>query len=243
MTAVLKTDIGKVRSQNEDCAYINEDKGIFAVADGMGGHLAGEVASAIAIESVRQMADHEIRPSIAAMERTLKLAHKQIVEHAATHPECSGMGTTLSCLWYAGKYVYIAHVGDSRVYRLRSGKLEQITQDHSLVAELVRNRLITKEEARTHPRRNIITRALGTQGDNAPDILAAECYAGDKWLLCTDGLNGMLEDAQIQKILNEHALKDAADNLLSAALQAGGQDNVTLILIEMEENGGNKANR
>ena len=141
------------------------------------------------------------------------------------------MGTTLSVLWRGGRYMYIAHVGDSRIYRLRGGALEQITQDHSLVEELVRARIITREQARTHPRRNIITRALGTQGDNAPDLLAADAQPGDLWLLCTDGLSGMLTDETIEAEMRRNVPLDAmADSLLSQALEAGGRDNVTLIL-------------
>ena len=139
------------------------------------------------------------------------------------------MGTTLSMMWRADKYMYIAHVGDSRIYRLREKKLEQLTEDHSLVGEFVRAGLITKEEARVHPRRNIITRALGTEGDNTPDLLAAD------YLLCTDGLTGMVSDDEIERVLLENDIEDAADRLLAMALDAGGNDNVTLILCTGEE--------
>ena len=126
-------------------------------------------------------------------------------------------------------------MGDSRIYRLRGGRLEQITQDHSLVAELVRAGLITAGEARNHPRRNIITRALGTQGDNTPDVLAADAKSGDIWLLCTDGLTGMVPDDEIERTLLSLPLEEAADRLIELALQAGGSDNVTLILYLDEE--------
>ena len=155
---------------------------------------------------------------------------------AKENSACAGMGTTLSVMWRGGHYMYIAHVGDSRIYRFRAGALEQITQDHSLVEELVRARILTREEARRHPRRNIITRALGTQGDNAPDLLAADRKPGDLWLLCTDGLTGMVSDEDIARTLKEtDDLDAAADSLLAQALKAGGRDNVTLILWRDEE--------
>ena len=231
MAAALRTDIGRVRSQNEDAAWADDARGLYAVADGMGGHLAGEVASRMAIDAVQRMARAHGRADTLALREMMRRANDEIARHAQQHPECAGMGTTLSVLWRGGRYMYIAHVGDSRIYRLRGGALEQITQDHSLVEELVRARIITREQARTHPRRNIITRALGTQGDNAPDLLAADAQPGDLWLLCTDGLSGMLTDETIEAEMRRNVPLDAmADSLLSQALEAGGRDNVTLIL-------------
>ena len=231
MAEALRTDIGRVRSQNEDAAWADDARGLYAVADGMGGHLAGEVASRMAIEAVQRMARAHGRADTLALREMMRRANDGIARHAQQHPECAGMGTTLSVLWRGGRYMYIAHVGDSRIYRLRGGALEQITQDHSLVEELVRARIITREQARTHPRRNIIPRALGTQGDNAPDLLAADAQPGDLWLLCTDGLSGMLTDETIEAEMRRNVPLDAmADSLLSQALEAGGRDNVTLIL-------------
>ena len=231
MAAALRTDIGRVRSQNEDAAWADDARGLYAVADGMGGHLAGEVASRMAIDAVQRMARAHGRADTLALREMMRRANDEIARHAQQHPECAGMGTTLSVLWRGGRYMYIAHVGDSRIYRLRGGALEQITQDHSLVEELVRARIITREQARTHPRRNIITRALGTQGDNAPDLLAADTQPGDLWLLCTDGLSGMLTDEAIEAVMRRDIpLDKMADSLLSQALEAGGRDNVTLIL-------------
>lgn len=209
---------------------MDEERGVFAVADGMGGHLAGEVASGMAVDAVRRMARTHDAPSISVLRDTVQGAHQAIYDRACDRPECSGMGTTLSLLWRGGSYAYIAHVGDSRIYRQRDGRLEQITQDHSLVAEMVRGGLITAEQARTHPRRNIITRALGTPGDNRPDLLAADTRPGDVWLLCSDGLTGMVEDADIERVIAENPLEQAADTLLRLALEAGGRDNITLIL-------------
>ena len=236
VTATLRTDVGKVRRQNEDTAWLDEKPGVFAVADGMGGHLAGEVASGIAIDAVKRMAASNDIASISVMRDAVNAAHQAIMARAKENPACAGMGTTLSVMWRGGHYMYIAHVGDSRIYRWRGGELEQITQDHSLVEELVRARIITREEARRHPRRNIITRALGTQGDNAPDLLAADRQKGDLWLLCSDGLTGMVSDEEIARTLGrETSLDAAADSLLAQALDAGGRDNETLILWRDEE--------
>ena len=235
MAATMRTDVGRRRRQNEDAAWFDEGRGVFAVADGMGGHRAGEVASAMAIHAVRQMADTHRTADIGALREAVEKAHEAILAHAQSHAECKGMGTTLSVMWRGRGYMYIAHVGDSRIYRLREGKLEQITQDHSLVDELVRAGLITLQEARRHPRRNIITRALGTQGDKAPDLLAADIRPGDRWLLCTDGLSSLVEDESIGHALETCGLEEAADRLLAMALDAGGTDNVTLILCTGEE--------
>jgi len=234
--AALRTDVGKVRRQNEDAAWVDAKRGVFAVADGMGGHLAGEVASGMAIEAVKDMAKKNDFASVNVMREAVVSAHEAIIRHAQKNPACAGMGTTLSMMWRGGHYMYIAHVGDSRIYRYRDGELEQITQDHSLVEELVRARIITREEARTHPRRNIITRALGTQGDNLPDLLAADVRPGDLWLLCTDGLCGMISDEEIARVLSSGAtLEMMAGSLIEKALDAGGRDNVTLVLCREEE--------
>ena len=230
MAATLRTDIGKLRKQNEDAAWFDESRAVFAVADGMGGHLAGEVASRMAIEAVQRMARENERPGIAALREAVACAHETILAHAQDHIECAGMGTTLSVLWLGENYAYIAHVGDSRIYRLREGSLTQITQDHSLVEELVRAGLITREQARTHPRRNIITRALGTHGENEPDLLVTDVQDGDVFLLCTDGLTGMVPDDEIERTLRDCGIEAAADRLIALALDAGGRDNMTLIL-------------
>lgn len=236
MAATLRTHVGRVRRQNEDAAWLDEARGVFAIADGMGGHLAGEVASAMAIDAVRAATGGNRAAGVSVLREAAEHAHEAILAHAGTHPECSGMGTTLSVMWRGGRYMYIAHVGDSRIYRLREGRLEQITEDHSLVEELVRAKIITREEARTHPRRNIITRALGTPGENAADLLATDTQRGDLWLLCSDGLNTMIPDEEIERTINAGgSLEAMADKLIEKALDAGGRDNVTLILYRDEE--------
>ncbi|MCR4707971.1 MAG: Stp1/IreP family PP2C-type Ser/Thr phosphatase [Clostridiales bacterium] len=236
MATVMRTDRGKVRKINEDAAWFDERTGIFAVADGMGGHLAGEVASTMAIQAVQEMSERESSPSIRALREMMDRVNRQILEKGREDSSCSGMGTTLSVLWKAQRYMYIAHVGDSRIYRFRKeeNRFEQITRDHSLVEEMVQSGILSREEARIHPRRNIITRALGTEGDNQPDILAADTREGDVWLLCSDGLTTMVDDRTIASVLAGRNLAEASDALLSAALLAGGYDNITLILHEEE---------
>ena len=236
MATVMRTDRGKVRKINEDAAWFDERTGIFAVADGMGGHLAGEVASTMAIQAVQEMSERESSPSIRALREMMDRVNRQILEKGREDSSCSGMGTTLSVLWKAQRYMYIAHVGDSRIYRFRKeeNRFEQITRDHSLVEEMVQSGILSREEARIHPRRNIITRALGTEGDNQPDILAADTREGDVWLLCSDGLTTMVDDRAIASVLAGRNLAEASDALLSAALLAGGYDNITLILHEEE---------
>ena len=151
MAATMRTDIGRKRKQNEDAAWFDEKRGVFVVADGMGGHLAGEVASQMAIDAVRRMAARHKKPSVDLLKKTVLGAHERIYLHAQGHAECAGMGTTISMMWRGGGYMYIAHVGDSRIYRLRDGHMEQITQDHSLVGELVRGciRAATSSPARS----------------------------------------------------------------------------------------------
>ena len=200
MAATMRTDIGRKRKQNEDAAWFDEKRGVFVVADGMGGHLAGEVASQMAIDAVRKMAARHKKPSVDLLKKTVLGAHERIYLHAQGHAECAGMGTTISMMWRGGGYMYIAHVGDSRIYRLRDGHMEQITQDHSLVGELVRAGLLTPEEARLHPRRNMV---------------------------CDDDIERTLLDSK--------TIDQAANRLVEMALDAGGSDNVTLILCTGEE--------
>ena len=228
MAATLRTDVGLIRKQNEDAAWYDEKRGIYAIADGMGGHLAGEVASSMAMDAVRILATSHRTAGIRALEDMVRDAHEAIAAHAAAHSECAGMGTTLSVLWRGGSFAYIAHVGDSRIYRLREGSLERITQDHSLVEELVRAGVITDEEARTHPRRNVITRALGTEGSVEVDLLTVPRRADDLWLICSDGLYDMVSNDRIAEILRSHPIEQAA-------LDGGGSDNISLVLVKDRE--------
>ena len=235
MAATMRTDIGRKRKQNEDAAWFDEKRGVFVVADGMGGHLAGEVASQMAIDAVRRMAARHKKPSVDLLKKTVLGAHERIYLHAQGHAECAGMGTTISMMWRGGGYMYIAHVGDSRIYRLRDGHMEQITQDHSLVQELVNQGVLTPELAAHHPMRNVITRAVGTDEGVEVDLFTKERKLGDIWLLCTDGLSGMVPDEDIARILRTKAPEAAADALLQTALDNGGRDNVTFVILKDEE--------
>ena len=238
MAATMRTDIGKKRKQNEDAAWFDEKRGVFVVADGMGGHLAGEVASGMAIDAVRKMAARHKKPSIDQIKKTVLGAHERIYQRAQGNAECAGMGTTLSMLCRGAGYIYIAHVGDSRIYRLRGGRMEQLTQDHSLVGELVRAGILTAEEARTHPRRNIITRALGSDPEMYADHFTLDVENGDRVIICSDGLSSMVPDSLIEDLAISSAMpQQAADNLVAEALAQGGHDNVTVIVIDVTDDG------
>ncbi|GAB4279875.1 MAG: protein phosphatase 2C domain-containing protein [Coriobacteriia bacterium] len=226
------TDTGLARSHNED-AYLVEPP-LFAVADGLGGHMAGEVASAIAIETLRE----EVRPDSDEedLAEAVRRANARIAEAVSEGRGRFGMGTTLTAALVRGTDILVAHVGDSRAYLLGADGLKRVTRDHSLVGELVRKGTLTEEEARHHPNRSVITRALGSRPDVEPDTYRVSAGPGDRLLLCSDGLHGMIRDNEIEDILLRAPDAQAAvEALLSAALDAGGLDNVTVIVVEIGE--------
>ena len=232
MIAVSRTDVGKLRANNQDALVAMEQ--LWGVADGMGGHKGGEIASAGARDGLTRIlrgTDPDpkmLRFAVEAVNRRLYLQQKD-------DASLSGMGTTLTLLWAASKEVYIAQVGDSRAYLLRDGDFQQITQDHSLVQELVNQGVLTPELAAHHPMRNVITRAVGTDEGVDVDLFTKERKLGDIWLLCTDGLSGMVPDEDIARILRTKAPEAAADALLQTALDNGGRDNVTFVILKDEE--------
>lgn len=237
-----RTDVGKVRQGNEDSLFIDEERGVFIVADGMGGHVAGEVASQIVTVTVgpgMARAVEEGLTSQALEKRGLELierANRAIMERADDEPEKRGMGTTLTMLTLmnSGEYLF-QQVGDSRGYLLRDGELRQITRDHTVVQQQVDRGALTPEQAREHPLSHILTRALGTESNVEADSYRSETRPGDIFLLCSDGLSGMLPDDRIQRILatpNER-LQDIADALVNAANAAGGLDNVTAVVVKV----------
>lgn len=232
MKAIFRTDTGKVRKQNEDSVLVS--KGLFAIADGMGGHKGGKEASRITLKTLSESLANK-SPDKGVLIQAIEAANRRIYETQLAQAALSGMGSTLSALWVDVNNVLIGHVGDSRVYLLRQGELTQVTQDHSLVAELMQNGYITKEEAAVHPYRNVITRAIGTSAMILPDTIKVPSFAGDKWLICSDGLYGMMDRAVMVQILNDCTLDDAADKLLQKALENGGRDNVSFILIDSGE--------
>jgi PPM family protein phosphatase len=228
-----RTDVGRQRSANEDSLVVNPP--LFAVADGMGGAKAGEVASAVAVEAV-EGATESAEPPEAQLANIVRDANRRIYELAVADESRRGMGTTLTLAKVHGDEVSLAHVGDSRAYRLRGGELEQLTRDHSLVAELERSGQITPEAAEHHPQRSIITRALGPEPDVEVDTYTLAGREGDLFLICSDGLTSMISDDEVGLILRSAAsLDEAADELVRAANQSGDKDNITVILFRLGE--------
>ncbi len=240
------TDVGLVRTSNEDCFGYDERLGIFVVCDGMGGHAAGEVASRIAVDTVlgyfrerepavRQDAYLDDAPLGARLlAEAVKQANDAILEYAEAHKNTSGMGTTLVAARFVNDTVSIANVGDSRIYLLREGQLLQLTEDHSLVMEQVRRRMLTLEEAKRSSAQNIITRALGTDETTKPDLGEFPAQAGDVLVLATDGVLRHVEDDEIREILLQvTSLKAACATLIDAANEGGGDDNSTCVLIRL----------
>ena len=234
MIIETRTDVGKVRASNQD-ALIERDM-LWGVADGMGGHNGGETASAGARDGLIEALEGK-EPSPQALREGVEAVNARLFEQQKQDAALSGMGTTLSVLWLSDHYVYIGHVGDSRVYLLREGKFRQLTEDHSLVAELYRMGQLTREQAANHPMRNVITRAVGTEEGIDVDLLVEERRPGDLWLVCSDGLYGMVADDQIEAVLRGHTPKRAADLLMDKALTAGGRDNVSLVILLDREGG------
>ena len=230
---VGKTDVGRQRSSNEDALLIEPP--FFAVADGMGGAKAGEVASQIATEAFGEKAADETPPE-GRLEAIARGANRRIYDLAATDETRRGMGTTFTAAMVVGDEISLGHVGDSRAYRLRDGKLEQLTKDHSLVAELERTGQISPEAAEHHPQRSIITRALGPEPDVDVDTYTVAGKEGDVYLLCSDGLTGMISDEEVASILRSgDSLEEAAEALIQAANQSGGKDNITVVLFRLGE--------
>ena len=229
------TDTGRVRDHNEDSALA--EGGIFVVADGMGGHAAGEVASGIVVETMRELVTRGELTSD-DVTRQLLVANERILEGVASHPEQRGMGTTATgiVLVTAGgsDHWAVFNVGDSRVYRWIDGTLSQVTVDHSEVQELVEAGVITAEEARTHPARNVVTRSLGTDYAYQADVWVLPPYAGERFVICSDGLTNEITDEQLHEILQrEPHPQAAAEELVRAAVAAGGRDNVTVVVVDL----------
>ena len=228
-----RTDVGRQRSANEDSLVVRPP--LFAVADGMGGAKAGEVASAVAVEAVETSRESG-EPAEAQLAGIVRDANRRIYELAVADESRRGMGTTLTLAKVHDGEVSLAHVGDSRAYRMRDGELSQLTRDHSLVAELERSGQITPEAAEHHPQRSIITRALGPEPDVEVDTYTLAGRDGDLFLICSDGLTSMISDEEVTSILHSaDSLDAAADALVRAANQSGGKDNITVILFRLGE--------
>ncbi|MDF2575001.1 MAG: serine/threonine-protein phosphatase [Agromyces sp.] len=229
--------VGRIRSNNQDSGYAG--RRLFLVADGMGGHAGGDVASAIATTRIAEAdADYPSAPdAAAALEGAMVAANRQLAETVADHSELTGMGTTVSALLVQGDRVVIAHIGDSRIYLLRSGELSQITTDHTFVQRLVDAGRITAEEAMVHPRRSVLMRVLGdVESSPEVDSMVLDARPGDRWMLCSDGLSGVVSFDELQEILAaDTGAKQVADRLVKASLDGGAPDNVTVVVVDVGE--------
>lgn len=229
------TDVGRQRQSNED-SFV-EAPPVFAVADGMGGARAGEVASRMAVEAFGDSLEDGVEPE-AQLVDVARAANRRIYEMARSDDAYAGMGTTLTAVMVGGHEVTVGHVGDSRLYRLRDGELERLTTDHSLVEEYVRAGRLAPEEAESHPQKSIITRALGVEADVEVDTLTCNAHDGDVYLICSDGLTGMVSEHEVAEVLLERSsLEQAARALIDAANRAGGRDNITVVLFRLSEEG------
>jgi PPM family protein phosphatase len=228
--AGVATDIGKVRERNEDSFLV--DPPLYAVADGMGGHRGGEVASELALETVEALS----RSGRGSLSDQVREANRAVFERSMTDRTVSGMGTTLTAAMVDDSGAHLAHVGDSRAYLLRAGALRQLTEDHTLVNRMVKAGEISTDEAETHPHRNVLLRALGTEPDVKVDSEDVPLIDGDRLVLCSDGLTGMVTEDQIQAILETTpSPQDAATRLVRAANRAGGIDNITVVVLDAHD--------
>ena len=243
------TDVGVKRTNNEDNYLINDELNLFVVCDGMGGHAGGEFASAIAVNTVEEvLSDLETSPEIEAareegsvevmrerLRYAIRLAGKRIFEKANAEPEYRGMGTTCLVLLVDGSNAFVAHVGDSRGYIVREGRIEQLTEDHSRVHERIRAGLLTPEQARHHKLKNIITRSLGYTEDVEIDIQVRALRRGDRFLLCSDGLSNLVEPAELGEAVRSMNPQEAARHLVQLACARGGDDNITAVITRVDE--------
>ncbi len=239
-SCAARTDVGVVRSGNEDTYLMANERGLFVVADGMGGHAAGEVASEMAARliaeryaPVKGMSDDEL---MGQMVGAIRSANAAIFERTVTEHDKRGMGTTATALALLPTRYLIGHVGDSRAYVLRGGVLSQLTKDHSYVQEQVDAGRLSPEDARVHPYANVITRCVGSNGDVVPELFVGTLDPDDLLLLASDGLTGMIEDEDLHGILSqESTLEEKVDRLIAEANRRGGLDNITVILVHVEE--------
>ncbi len=252
LRACGRTDVGLKRQANEDSIKLDENLRLFAIADGMGGHAAGEIASRTAIETLHEFVAHAainrdftwpfgIDSKFSLGENVLltgiHLANRRVCRLAGENETYSGMGTTVAAIYAPERVIHIGHVGDSRVYRLRGNELQLLTDDHSWVNEQLKRNIITEDEARNHRWRNVITRALGNRQDVEVDLKSVDMQCGDLFLICSDGLTGMVDDQTLHQVLSTHPQEDLqalCGRLVELANEAGGQDNISVILVRVE---------
>ncbi len=245
------TDVGRKRKGNEDNYFVNEQERLYVVADGMGGHAAGEVASEVAVGAINEFVemtsgdeeitwpfgiDDEISHDGNRLKTAIRYANSKVLDSMQQCSEYEGMATTVVAVLVAGNEANLAHVGDSRIYLVRAGELSQLTSDHSWVNEQIKAGLILPDQARTHPLRNVVTRALGGRSDLEVDMQVHEVESGDMLLLCSDGLTTMMPDEDIAKLVRDADGKiDAAvKGLVDEANERGGDDNITVVLVKFE---------
>ncbi len=246
LEAYVRTDTGPVRENNEDNFLVDEDGGLFVVADGMGGHAAGEVASRVAVDTIRELLEEAPSPEETRLDRNVQdpadelrerlryamnQASYRIRKEAQANPQYSGMGTTLCVLLVEADQAHLAHVGDSRVYLIRDGQILRLTRDHTVVQQEIDAGRLTPEMARQVPHRNYLTQSVGYHGPVEPDTSTRPLQPGDVFLLCSDGLTDPLDDQAIAAICDRTDLADLAETLVSEALKAGGEDNVTVVVV------------
>ncbi len=223
-----RTDVGKIRKTNQDAVILGS--GLAGIADGMGGHNGGEIASGELRDSLLREAEGQ-QPDKEVLEQMIQRINYEIWTRQEDDMTLEGMGTTLTLLWPTDKEMLIAQVGDSRAYLFRDGELKQVTADHSMVADMVRKGVLTEEQAACHPMRNYITRAVGTEETIDVDLYSVERKQGDRWLVCSDGLYGLVKKAELQEMIGDDRPENAADRMLQSALERGGRDNVSLVLL------------
>jgi protein phosphatase len=243
------TDVGRARKHNEDCYEIDRDRLLFVVADGMGGHSHGEVASRIAVDTIRDFIQREprsgssdaatdgaLREHSLQLRSAVRLAHAQVLEAIHQDGSLQGMGTTVVGILVQERTAALAHVGDSRAYLVRHGELRQLTQDHTWVHEQVKAGYLSEEQARHHPLKNVVTRALGSDKEVLVDVQELEVQPGDLYLICSDGLTTMLDDGEIMRIVQQGgSLDETCRRLIAEANARGGLDNVTVVLVAIDE--------
>lgn len=232
------TDPGLVRTVNQDAYYIDPEGRFFILADGMGGHAGGQEASRIATESIQvYLATHWLseQKSDVLLKEAIYLANDKILQDQASHPQRREMGTTLVILIFRQQETWIAHIGDSRIYRLRDSQLEQITEDHTWIARAIREGDLTKEEAKVHPYRHVLSQCLGRKDLHQMDIKPIELQSGDRFLLCSDGLTEEVSDELIMSsVQSSPDCEEAVALLVEEAKKGGGSDNITVILVDRE---------
>lgn len=234
------TDVGKVREINQDYLATKPEHGLFIVADGMGGHLAGEKASQGAVEAITRCLTPEALSEAAdampdLIQSAIQEANREIVQASLQDSSMRGMGTTATVAVIVSEKVYVGHIGDSRAYHIRGTEITQITEDHSVVAQLLRARAITPAEAQRHPYRNVITRCLGMQMEIEADTFEVEWLPGDRILLCSDGLSGLVSDPEMAEMANAASEpQEACERLVALAMERGGYDNITVVLLSKE---------